>query len=94
MPSNPPAVLFAKPAGTTSSWSIVPSFDSRNELNARQAISSDDIRIGVTNIHEAKLQLSRLIEQVEAGEEVIIARAEKSPWQSSYPTPPPSGPGT
>lgn len=27
------------------------------------------------NIHEAKTQLSRLIEAVEAGEEVIIARA-------------------
>lgn len=29
------------------------------------------------NIHEAKSQLSRLIEQVEAGGEVVIARAGK-----------------
>lgn len=29
------------------------------------------------NIHEAKTQLSKLIEAVEAGEEVIIARAGK-----------------
>jgi len=29
------------------------------------------------NVHEAKTQLSRLIERVEAGEEVIIARAGK-----------------
>lgn len=29
------------------------------------------------NIHEAKTQLSRLLESVEAGEEVIIARAGK-----------------
>ena len=27
------------------------------------------------NIHEAKTHLSRLVEQVEAGEEVVIARA-------------------
>ncbi len=31
----------------------------------------------ITNIHEAKSQLSRLIERAEAGEEVIIARAGK-----------------
>jgi len=30
-----------------------------------------------TNIHEAKSQLSKLIERAEAGEEVIIARAGK-----------------
>ncbi|MBA2722800.1 MAG: type II toxin-antitoxin system prevent-host-death family antitoxin, partial [Methylibium sp.] len=29
------------------------------------------------NVHEAKTQLSKLIEAVEAGEEVIIARAGK-----------------
>ena len=29
----------------------------------------------VVNIHEAKTHLSRLIERVEAGEEVVIARA-------------------
>jgi prevent-host-death family protein len=29
----------------------------------------------ITNIHEAKTHFSKLIEQVEAGEEVIIARA-------------------
>jgi prevent-host-death family protein len=27
------------------------------------------------NIHEAKTQLSRLVERVEAGEEIVIARA-------------------
>ncbi len=31
----------------------------------------------ITNIHEAKTQLSRLIEQVLAGEEVIISKAGK-----------------
>lgn len=29
------------------------------------------------NIHEAKTQLSRLVERVEAGEEIIISRAGK-----------------
>ena len=29
----------------------------------------------VVNIHDAKTQLSRLLEQVEGGEEVVIARA-------------------
>jgi prevent-host-death family protein len=33
--------------------------------------------MNVTNIHEAKTHLSRLIERVEGGEEVIIARAGK-----------------
>ena len=31
----------------------------------------------VVNVHEAKTQLSRLLERVEAGEEVVIARAGK-----------------
>jgi prevent-host-death family protein len=31
----------------------------------------------VTNIHEAKTHLSRLVERVTAGEEIIIARAGK-----------------
>jgi prevent-host-death family protein len=31
----------------------------------------------IANIHEAKTRLSKLIEQVEAGEEVVIARAGK-----------------
>ena len=31
----------------------------------------------VANIHEAKSQLSKLIERAEAGEEIIIARAGK-----------------
>ena len=31
----------------------------------------------VTNIHEAKTHLSRLIDRAEAGEEIIIARAGK-----------------
>jgi prevent-host-death family protein len=29
----------------------------------------------MVNIHEAKTHLSRLVEQVEAGEEIVIARA-------------------
>jgi prevent-host-death family protein len=33
--------------------------------------------MGVTNIHEAKTHLSRLIERAAAGEEIIIARAGK-----------------
>ncbi len=31
----------------------------------------------IVNIHEAKTQLSRLLEQVQAGEQVIIAKAGK-----------------
>lgn len=31
----------------------------------------------VANIHEAKSQLSKLVERAEAGEEIIIARAGK-----------------
>ena len=31
----------------------------------------------IANIHEAKSQLSKLIERAEAGEEVVIARAGK-----------------
>jgi prevent-host-death family protein len=31
----------------------------------------------VTNIHEAKTHLSRLVERVEAGEEIVIGRAGK-----------------
>ena len=31
----------------------------------------------VTNIHEAKSQLSKLIERAEGGEEIVIARAGK-----------------
>ena len=31
----------------------------------------------LVNVHQAKNQLSRLIEQVEAGEDVVIARAGK-----------------
>ena len=33
--------------------------------------------MGTVNIHEAKTQLSRLIERVNAGEEVVIAKAGK-----------------
>lgn len=33
--------------------------------------------MGTANIHEAKTQLSRLLERVERGEEIIIARAGK-----------------
>jgi len=31
--------------------------------------------MNTVNVHEAKTRLSRLLEQVEAGEEVVIARA-------------------
>ena len=31
----------------------------------------------IVNVHQAKTQLSRLIEQAEAGEDVVIARAGK-----------------
>ena len=33
--------------------------------------------MAIANIHEAKSQLSKLIERAEAGEEIIIARAGK-----------------
>jgi prevent-host-death family protein len=33
--------------------------------------------MAITNLHEAKSQLSKLVEQALAGEEVIIARAGK-----------------
>ena len=47
------------------------------------------------NVHDAKTQLSRLLERVEAGEEVVIARAGKPvarlvPW-SEHPEPRPLG---
>ncbi|CAN5179064.1 type II toxin-antitoxin system prevent-host-death family antitoxin [soil metagenome] len=32
---------------------------------------------GVVNVHEAKTHLSRLLERVEAGEEIVIGRAGK-----------------
>ena len=32
---------------------------------------------GVVNMHEAKTHLSRLVERVEAGEEIVIGRAGK-----------------
>lgn len=40
------------------------------------------------NIHDAKTHLSRLLERVEAGEEIVIARAGKPlavlvPWRAS-----------
>ena len=31
----------------------------------------------IVNVHEAKTQLSRLLESVEAGEDIVIARAGK-----------------
>lgn len=33
--------------------------------------------MGITNIHEAKSQLSKLVERALAGEEVVIAKAGK-----------------
>jgi hypothetical protein len=36
------------------------------------------------NIHEAKIHVSRLLEQVTAGEEIVIAKAGK-PSRVSYP---------
>jgi len=33
--------------------------------------------MSTVNIHEAKTQFSRIVEQVEAGEEIVIARAGK-----------------
>jgi prevent-host-death family protein len=37
----------------------------------------DGLIMSISNIHEAKSRLSRLVEQAERGEEVIIARAGK-----------------
>lgn len=31
----------------------------------------------IVNVHEAKTQLSKLLERVEAGEEIVLARAGK-----------------
>lgn len=42
------------------------------------------------NVHEAKTHLSRLLERVEKGEEIIIARAGK-PVARLVPVEPPSG---
>lgn len=47
------------------------------------------------NVHDAKTQLSRLLERVEAGEEIVIARAGRPiarlvPW-SEHPEPRPLG---
>ena len=43
----------------------------------------------VTNMHEAKTQFSKLVERVEAGEEVVIGRAGKPvarlvPYQNPF----------
>ncbi len=48
--------------------------------------------MSTVNIHEAKTQFSRIVEQVEAGEEVVIARAGKPvarlmPLESAVPKP-------
>lgn len=45
----------------------------------------------VVNVHEAKTQLSRLIERALAGDEVVIARAGK-PAVVLSPAPPPAKP--
>ncbi len=37
------------------------------------------------NIHDAKIHLSRLLEKVSVGEEVIIAK-RASPWRNSFPS--------
>jgi prevent-host-death family protein len=38
-------------------------------------LSPYDPRMKIVNVHEAKTHLSRLLEEVEAGQEVVIARA-------------------
>lgn len=44
----------------------------------------------LVNVQEAKTHLSRLLEQVEAGEEVIISRAGKPVARMTAWTPPPT----
>lgn len=44
----------------------------------------------LVNVQEAKTHLSRLLEQVEAGEEIIISRAGKPVARMTAWTPPPT----
>jgi prevent-host-death family protein len=46
-------------------------------LTVARKLAKLSLVMQVTNIHEAKTHLSRLIDRVEAGEEIIIARAGK-----------------
>ena len=41
------------------------------------ATAEDIARLETVNVHKAKTHLSRLLERVEAGEEIVIARAGK-----------------
>jgi prevent-host-death family protein len=41
------------------------------------ATAEDGEHLDTVNVHEAKTHLSRLLERVEAGEEIVIARAGK-----------------
>jgi len=45
----------------------------------------------MVNIHEAKTNLSRLLQRVEAGEEIVIARAGTPVAKLVPHTPPPQG---
>jgi prevent-host-death family protein len=48
----------------------------------------------VVNVHEAKTHLSRLLERVEAGEEIVIGRAGKPVARLSPIAPPRREPGS
>jgi prevent-host-death family protein len=41
------------------------------------ATSEEIVRLDTVNVHEAKTHLSRLLERVERGEEIVIARSGK-----------------
>lgn len=43
----------------------------------------------MVNVHEAKTQLSRLLDRVHAGEEIVIAKAG-TPWARLVPLDPPT----
>jgi prevent-host-death family protein len=46
--------------------------------------------VRIVNVHEAKTHLSRLLEQVESGEDIVIARAGKPVARLTlYQAPPP-----
>lgn len=48
-------------------------------------------KTSVVNVHEAKTHLSRLLDRVKAGEEIVLAKAGK-PWAKLVPIPPEAKP--
>ena len=61
------------------------------KLLTKSILNEGDDVMTTVNVHEAKTHLSRLLERVEAGEEIVVARAGKPvarlvPYEDSRPT--------